>query len=46
MYWALEELKYRNAKYIYSWHLTEVQDKNDLILKLERFFIKEYLNRQ
>ena len=23
MYWALEKLKYRNAKYIYKWHLTE-----------------------
>jgi len=22
--WVLDELKYRNAKYIYSWHLEEV----------------------
>ena len=24
MYWALDKKKYRNAKYIYSWHLIEV----------------------
>ena len=24
MYWVLKELKYRNAKYIYRWHLIEV----------------------
>jgi len=24
MYWALEEKRFRNAKYIYSWHLVEV----------------------
>ena len=37
MYWVLEDLKYRNTKYIYRWHLTERQDKVDLILKLGRF---------
>ena len=35
MYWALEDLKYRNAKYMYKWHLLGQQDKVDLILKLE-----------
>ena len=24
IYWALEEKRFRNAKYIYSWHLVEV----------------------
>ena len=24
MYWALEEKWFRNARYIYSWHLVEV----------------------
>jgi len=24
VYWALEEKQFRNAKYIYSWHLVEV----------------------
>ena len=46
MYWALKDLKYRNAKYIYRWHIIEQQDKVDLILKLGRFLIEECLNRQ
>jgi len=25
IYWAPEEKRFRNAKYIYSWHLVEVQ---------------------
>jgi len=25
IYWALEEKRFRNAKYIYRWHLVEVQ---------------------
>ena len=45
IYQVLEDLKYRNAKYIYSWHLLEQQDKVDLILKLGRFLIEEYLNK-
>ena len=45
MYWALKDLKYRNAKYIYRWHLTKNQIEGDLTLKLGRFFIKEYLNK-
>ena len=45
MYWALEDLKYRNAKYIYKWHPTEQQNKVDLILELGQFLIKECLDR-
>ena len=45
IYWALKDLKYRNAKYIYRWHLLKQQDKVDLILKPERFLIEECLNR-
>ena len=43
MYWALNKLKYRNAKYIYKWHLTENQIEEDLTLKLGRFLIEECL---
>ena len=25
MYWALEEKRFKDAKYIYRWHLVEVQ---------------------
>ena len=32
MYWVLKELKYRNAKYIYRWHLIEVPELDNLIL--------------
>ena len=46
IYWVLENLKYRNAMYIYKWHLTEQQDKVDLILKLGRFLIEECLDRR
>ena len=46
MYQVLKDLKYRNAKYIYRWHLMEQQDKVDLILKLERFLTEECLDRQ
>ena len=45
MYWALKDLKYRNAKYIYRWHLLEIQNKVDLIFKLGRFLIEECLNK-
>ena len=45
MYWALEDLKYRNARYIYRWYLTDTQDKVDLILKLGWFLMEECLNR-
>ena len=43
IYWVLNKIKYKNAKYIYRWHLIEQQDKVDLIFKLGRFLIKEYL---
>ena len=46
MHWALKELKYRNAKYLYRWHLIKVQAKGDLILKPGRFVIEECLNGQ
>ena len=46
MHWALKELKYRNAKYLYRWHLIKVQAKGDLILKPGRFLIEKCLNRQ
>ena len=46
MYQALKDLKYRNAKYMYRQHLTEQQDKVDLILKPGRFLIEECLDRQ
>ena len=45
IYWALEDLKYRNANYIHRWHLTEQQNKVDLILKLGRFLTEECLDR-
>ena len=45
MYWALKDLKYKNAKYIYGWYLLEQQDEVDLILKLERFLIEECLDK-
>ena len=45
IYWAPKDLKYRNARYIYKWHLLEQQDKVDLIFKLGRFFIEECLDR-
>ena len=44
IYWGLEDLKYRNAKYIYKWHLMEKQDKVDLIFKPGQFLIEECLN--
>jgi len=46
MYWMLSELKYKNNKFIYRWHLTEEQQVRAVIMELGRFFIKKYLNRQ
>ena len=46
IYQVLEDLKYKNAKYIYGWHLLEQQDKVDLILKPRQFFMENCLNRQ
>ena len=45
IYWVLEDLKYRNAKYIHRWHLLKQQDKVDLILKLGRFLIEKCLDK-
>ena len=45
MYWVLEDLKYKNTKYIYRQYLLEKQNKVDLIFKLGRFLIEEYLDR-
>ena len=45
IYQVLDKLKYKNAKYIYRWYLTESQIEGDLILKLGRFLIEECLNR-
>jgi len=32
MYWMTDEKQYRDAKYIYRWHLVEVRELGDLIL--------------
>ena len=32
IYWITDKRRYRNTKYIYSWHLVEVQELEDLIL--------------
>ena len=45
IYWILEELKYKNTKYIHRQYLIEVQANRDLILKLGRFLTKECVNR-
>ena len=45
IYWVLKDLKYRNTKYIYKQHLTEQQNKVDLILKPRQFHIEECLDR-
>ena len=45
IYQALNKLKYKNAKYIYRWHLIESQIEGDLTFKLGRFLIKECLDR-
>jgi len=40
------ELKYRNAEFIYRWHLIKEQQVGVVIIKLGRFLTKECLNRQ
>ena len=45
MYWIPSELKYRNADYMYRWHLAEKQQVGVIIIKLGRFLIEECLNR-
>jgi len=46
MYWMPSELKYRNAEFMYGWHLTEKQQVRAIIMELGRFPIKECLNRR
>jgi len=45
IYWMLSEVKYRNANYIYGWHLAEKQWVGAIIMELGRFLTEEYLNR-
>jgi len=44
MYWMPSKAKYRNADYIYGWHLTEEQQVKTIIMEPGRFFTKECLN--
>ena len=46
IYWVLEDLKYKNTKYMYRWYLLDKQDKVDLIFKPGQFLIEKYLNKQ
>ena len=46
MYWMPSEVKYRNANYIYRWHLTEKQRVGAIIMELRRFLTEECLNGQ
>jgi len=39
------EIKYRNANYIYRWHLAKEQQVGAIIMELGRFLTEEYLNR-
>jgi len=39
------EVKYRNADYIYGWHLAEKQQVGVIIIELGRFLIEECLNK-
>ena len=43
MDWRLEKQKYRDAKFIYGWHLTPNQNEGELIIKPKRFLTKEYV---
>jgi len=45
IYWILSEAKYRNANYMYRWHLAKKQRVGAIIIELGRFLIKECLNR-
>jgi len=44
MYWMLSEEKYRNANYMYRWHLAKKQQVGVIIMELGRFFTEECLN--
>jgi len=45
MYWILSKAKYRNANYMYKWHLAEKQRVGAIIIELGRFLTEEYLNK-
>jgi len=40
------EIKYKDIKFIYRWHLITEQQVGALVMELGRFFIKECLNRK
>jgi len=44
MYWIPSKLKYKNAKFIYRWHLTKEQRVRVVIIELRRFLTKKCLN--
>jgi len=44
MYWMPSKAKYRNANYMYGWHLAEKQQVGAIIIELGRFLTEEYLN--
>jgi len=46
MYWILSKAKYKNANYIYRWHLAKEQQVGVIIMELGRFFTEECLNGQ
>jgi len=44
MYWAPDETRFRNAKFMHGWHPTEVQEPGDLTLQPGRFLTEECLD--
>ena len=44
MYWAPDEKRYRDAKYMHGWHPVEVQGQGDLTLQPGRFLTEECLD--
>jgi hypothetical protein len=44
MWWAPDEKKYRNAKYMHGWHPVEVEESMDLALQPGRFLTEECLD--
>jgi len=45
IYWMPSEAKYRNADYMYRWHLAKKQQVGAIIIELGKFLTKECLNR-
>ena len=43
MDWKPKEQRYKNAKFIYGWHLMPDQEKKNLIIKLSRFLTEKYI---